>query len=98
MYANDAVIFLKPTPMDVDNLKCILLNFGGVTGLQTNLQKTSVTPISCNDIDLDSLLANLPLTRAAFPIKYLGLPLTQSISSPCWIRRLVSFPPGMVET
>jgi hypothetical protein len=76
MYADDAVIFLKPTSVDVDNLKRILLNFDEVTGLRTNLQKTSVTPISCNDIDLDFVLANLPLTRAAFPIKYLGLPLT----------------------
>jgi hypothetical protein len=33
MYADDAVIFLKPTPMDVDNLKRILLNFGEVTRL-----------------------------------------------------------------
>jgi hypothetical protein len=62
MYADDAVIFLKPTSVDVDNLKRILLNFDDVTGLQTNLQKTSVTPISCNDIDLDFVLANLPLT------------------------------------
>jgi hypothetical protein len=76
MYADDAVIFLKPTIRDVDNLKRILANFGEVTGLQTNLRKTSVTPISCDSVDLDAVLANLPLTRASFPIKYLGLPLT----------------------
>lgn len=76
MYADDAVIFLKPTPLDVDKLKRILLNFGEVTGLQTNLQKTSVTPISCDNIHLGTALANLLLNRAAFPIKYLGLPLT----------------------
>jgi hypothetical protein len=46
------------------------------TGLQTNLRKTSVTPISCDSIDLDAVLANLPLARASFPIKYIGLPLT----------------------
>jgi mannosylglycoprotein endo-beta-mannosidase len=68
MYADDAVIFLKPTIRDVDNLKRILANFGEVTGLQTNLRKTSVTPISCDSVDLDAVLANLPLTRASFPI------------------------------
>jgi hypothetical protein len=47
MYVDDAVIFLKPTVSDARNLKSILLNFGMVTGLQANLQKTSVTPISC---------------------------------------------------
>jgi hypothetical protein len=76
MYADDAVIFLKPTNRDADNLKRILANFGYVTGLQTNLRKMSVTPISCDSVDLDAVLANLPLTRASFPIKYLGLPLT----------------------
>ena len=50
--------------------------FGETTGLITNIQKSSVTPISCNNIDLDSLLADLPMTRSTFPIKYLGLPLS----------------------
>jgi hypothetical protein len=76
MYADDAVLFLKPTARDADNLKRILANFGDVTGLQTNLRKTSVTPINCDSVDLDAILANLPLTRASFPLKYLGLPLT----------------------
>jgi hypothetical protein len=62
MYADDAVIFLKPTSMDVDNLKRILLNFGEVSGLQTNLQKTTITPISGNNINLEAILSNLPLT------------------------------------
>jgi hypothetical protein len=76
MYADDATIFLKPSVADVTNLKAILLNFGMITGLQTKLQKTSVTPISCNDIDLDNILADFPVSQATFPIKYLGLPLT----------------------
>jgi hypothetical protein len=76
MYADDAVIFLKPSVPDVNNLKSILLNFGLVTRLQTNLQKTSVTPISCDGINISSVLADLPVSQAAFPIKYLGLPLT----------------------
>jgi hypothetical protein len=76
MYADDAVIFLKPSVPDVNNLKSILLNFGLVTGLQTNLQKTSVTPISCDGINISSVLADLPVSQAVFPIKYLGLPLT----------------------
>jgi len=36
----------------------------------------SVTPIACVGINVDNILANLPVARAAFPIKYLGLPLT----------------------
>jgi hypothetical protein len=40
------------------------------------LKKTSLTPISCSNIDLDSILADFPVSQANFPIKYLGLPLT----------------------
>jgi mannosylglycoprotein endo-beta-mannosidase len=76
MYADDAVLFLKPTSQDADNLKRILSHFGKVTGLQTNIQKSSVTSIRCDNIDLDTVLTNLPLSRANFPLKYLGLPLT----------------------
>jgi hypothetical protein len=76
MYADDAVIFLKPTIKDVSNLKLLLECFGSVTGLQTNLQKTTVSAISCGGIDLNGLLASLPVARAHFPIKYLGLSLS----------------------
>jgi hypothetical protein len=78
MYADDAVVFLKPSVRDTTNLREILLNFGRVTGLQTNLQKTIVSTISCDNIDLEEILASLPIARAHFPLKYLGLPLTEA--------------------
>jgi hypothetical protein len=37
MYEDDTVIFLKPSVDNAINLKNILLSFGMVTGLQTNL-------------------------------------------------------------
>jgi hypothetical protein len=33
MYADDAVVFLKPSVANVNNLKAILLNFGMITDL-----------------------------------------------------------------
>jgi len=68
--------FIKPKRNDVQNLRKILQFFGETTGLTTNFQKTSVTPISCNNINLDDVLADLPMARATFPIKYLGLSLS----------------------
>ena len=76
MYADDAAVFIKPTKKDIDNLAQILIEFGNTTGLHTNINKTTVTPICCASIDLDHLLQALPMARANFPIKYLGLPLT----------------------
>ena len=60
---------------DIQQLTSILSKFGDVTGLVTNLEKSSVTPISCNGIDLD-ILEYLPATRANFPMLYLGPPLS----------------------
>jgi mannosylglycoprotein endo-beta-mannosidase len=83
MYTDDVVVFLKPSVTDATNLRDLLLNFGKVTGLQTNLQKTTVSTISCDNIDLEVILAALPIARAHFPLKYLELPL-----SPYRLRKL----------
>jgi hypothetical protein len=58
LYADDAAIFIKPSRQDVDSLILILNGFGGATGLQVNLQKSSVLPISCDAVDLDEVLHN----------------------------------------
>lgn len=76
LYADDAAVFLAPIKEDIDNFTQILNYFGQVTGLCTNFQKSSVVPIRCRDINLDHILAALPASRTAFPIKYLGLPLS----------------------
>ena len=76
MYADDVVIFVIPARNDITNLAFILRNFGEVTGLTTNLLKTSVVPISCEAVSLDDTLSGFPVQCTNFPIKYLGLPLT----------------------
>ena len=76
MYADDAVIFIKPARRDINNLALILKKFGEVTCLTTNLLKTSVTPISCEGMNLDDILAGFPIVCTSFPTKYMGLPLT----------------------
>jgi hypothetical protein len=76
LYADDAAVFLAPIKEDIQNLASILLDFGEVTGLCTNFQKSSVVPIRCGDVDLDDILQGMPATRASFPLRYLGLPLS----------------------
>jgi hypothetical protein len=76
MYADDAVIFIRPTKDDVNNLLDLLANFGAVTGLQMNLQKMTVSAISCSGINLEEILMGFPIAHTHFPIKYLGLPLS----------------------
>jgi hypothetical protein len=76
LYADDAAIFVAPVKEDIQNLACILHNFGKVTGLSTNFLKTSVVPIRCANLDLEDILHGIPAKRESFPIRYLGLPLT----------------------
>lgn len=76
LYADDATVFMAPIKRDIDNLSAILRGFGDVTGLCTNFHKSSVVPIRCTHIDLEHILDGVPVTRASFPMKYLGLPLS----------------------
>ena len=76
MYADDAVIFLRPVKEEVAVLKHLLHLFGEATGLRTNIHKSSVAPIRCENLDLDDVLHDFPAKRTSFPIKYLGLLLT----------------------
>jgi hypothetical protein len=76
LYADDAAIFIAPTYDDVSNLARILCNFGSVTGLVTNVEKSIVAPIRCIDSDLDHILHDFSAAVTTFPKKYLGLPLS----------------------
>jgi hypothetical protein len=67
---------VAPIKEDIQNLAGILKNFGEVTDLCTNFSKSSVVPICCENIDLDDVLEGIPATRATFPLRYLGLPLS----------------------
>ena len=61
LYADNAAIFIRPDKDDFKNLTQLLYNFGEASGLNTNLAKMIVTPISCEGIDLQALLAGLPI-------------------------------------
>jgi hypothetical protein len=45
LYADDVVIFLRPDPTAISLILDILWLFGKASGLQTNVQKSSVLPI-----------------------------------------------------
>jgi hypothetical protein len=68
LYAADLVIFPAPEARDIENLKAMLQNFGKVIGLMINVEKTSVAPIRCDEIDLTRSSAMLP--RHAHPIPH----------------------------
>jgi hypothetical protein len=68
-------IFINLVKEDVQALKTILEVFGTFSGLHINLQKSSVNPIRCENVDLDQVLSPFTGSKGAFPCKYLGLQL-----------------------
>ena len=76
LYADDTAIFINPIESELQTTTQIILNFGEASGLRTNFQKSMVLSISCDHIDLNTILQGFLAIQASFPIKYLGLPLT----------------------
>lgn len=75
-YADDVIMFIRPTVQEATTVKDILEVFGNVSGLRTNLAKCSITPIFGGEEALDDIVNILGCQVQHFPIKYLGLPLT----------------------
>lgn len=75
LYADDVALFIKPNRDEMLVLRGILSVFAEASGLYTNMEKTEIYPISCNEINLDDCLSIFPGRVSNFPCKYLGLPL-----------------------
>jgi hypothetical protein len=76
MYADDVVIFFRPSAADISTTLNILDLFGKASGLRNNEQKSNVFPIQCPTDDLVLVQNLLPFERSEFPCKYLGFPLS----------------------
>ena len=76
LYADDVALFIRPTPEDLSTIKEILRLFGEVSGLRTNMQKSSIVPIRCATEQLEVVSGAMPCEVIDFPYKYLGLPLS----------------------
>jgi hypothetical protein len=67
--------FHNPSREDLMAVKDILHAFVCASGLVINLEKCSIHPIRCDNIDLDHVLQPFQGTRGTFPCRYLGLQL-----------------------
>jgi hypothetical protein len=75
LYAYDVVMILRPESADIAITMDILRLFGVASGLKTNLQKSNVLSIRCEDHNLEVIQQQLPCALADFLCKYLGLAL-----------------------
>ncbi|WVZ54663.1 hypothetical protein U9M48_005428, partial [Paspalum notatum var. saurae] len=75
LYADDTALFVRPTTSDLQNLHQILSHFGEATGLRTNIDKSELYTISCDNVDMTEVLGQFQGQLCSFSCKYLGLPL-----------------------
>lgn len=76
IYADDVVVFIRPTRQDLVTTREILNFFGDVSGLRTNLAKCQAVPIACSPEEMSLVPRFLQVPIHEFPITYLGLPLS----------------------
>ncbi|KAJ4748330.1 RNA-directed DNA polymerase (reverse transcriptase)-related family protein [Rhynchospora pubera] len=75
-YADDTIIFFKPTQSQAVLLKLILTIFGHLSGLNLNPLKSDLVTVNTSSTVTQRLVSVLGCNSAHFPIKYLGLPLS----------------------
>uniref|UniRef100_A0A0A8ZUL3 Reverse transcriptase domain-containing protein n=1 Tax=Arundo donax TaxID=35708 RepID=A0A0A8ZUL3_ARUDO len=97
LYADDVVLFIRPTEEELQITKEILDCFGNASGLQTNLQKSCVIPIRCEEA-LGVVGENLQCPVTEFPTTYLGLPISnkklRKSDLVSWLEKIADRLPG----
>jgi hypothetical protein len=75
LYADDVFLFIRLEAADITIAMDILHLVDVVLGLKTNIQKSNVLPIICDEHDLEVVHHQLPCALSNFPCKYLSIPL-----------------------
>ena len=74
LFADDTLVFCGASKDQMMYLKWILLLFEALSGLQINLEKSSIIPVG--DVEnLEMLAQELDCNISTLPTSYLGLPL-----------------------
>jgi hypothetical protein len=76
LYTDDVVLFMHPVRSDLETVKQVLKFFGEASRLVTNLAKSSITLICCDDQEVLACQETLSCNLVQFPCKYLGLLLS----------------------
>jgi len=75
-YADDTIIFLKDNETNYENLKFLLLCYESMSGMKINYNKSEVFAIGIEQVEIDRIAAIFGCKVGAFPIIYLGLPVS----------------------
>ncbi|KAH0723423.1 hypothetical protein KY289_006467 [Solanum tuberosum] len=86
IFADDLMIFCKGNLSSVNRVMEALTHFRAATGLEANLEKSSVFLVGVDEDTRNQILARTGFSVGEFPIKYLGLPLSPKkwTKIECW--------------
>ena len=70
LYADDAILLVAPTAGEARAVDQILRIFGDASGLRTNLDKCSITPIFASEEAVEEFKDVLPCETVSFPITF----------------------------
>ena len=76
LYADDALLFLKPDPNQARAVKLALSVFQHISGLAINLEKSELLLTNVHQEQIGQLEHILGCQSKAFPFNYLGIPLS----------------------
>jgi hypothetical protein len=76
LYADDVILFTLPNQQNLVATQNILEMFALASGLNINQNKCAIIPICCRLNETALLMQFLHGNLQAFPIKYLGIPLS----------------------
>lgn len=79
-FADDTVIFARPDPTTLYNIKSVLILFQLTSGLKINFHKSEILGINVEDEKLQDMARVLCCKVGKFPLSYLGLPIGGSSS------------------
>ena len=77
-YADDTMIMVEGSELDLINLKFLLLCFEAMSGLKINFDKSEVIILGYSQEDQQRIADNLNCRLAVFPVTYLGMPIRDS--------------------
>jgi hypothetical protein len=77
-YADDTMIMVEGSELDLVNLKFLLLCFEAMSGLKINFDKSEVVVMGFDPEERQRIADNLNCRLASFPVNYLGMPIRDS--------------------
>ncbi|XP_026396975.1 uncharacterized protein LOC113291689 [Papaver somniferum] len=87
-FADDLIFFLEDKVEQIVNLKNILLAFELISGMKVNFKKSAIVAVGPAQSAADSAIS-FGCQLAAFPMKYLGIPLgSKSKSVGVWEKKM----------